>query len=80
MSEHLKYLGQRQELQMRKKALEIKGEGIVRNMRDALDPLACIGDLRVDAIAEWAIELADVSDRYNETIAGLKQIADILGK
>lgn len=80
MSEHLKLLGRRQELEMGKKSLEIRIRGLIENLRDALDPLMEIGELRVDAIAEWAVELADARDRYKQVLAGLKQIKDILGK
>ena len=79
MSEHLKFLGRRQELELGRKSLEIKAKGLINNLRDALDPLEKIEDLRVDRIVEWAVELADASDRYRQVQARLKEIRDILG-
>jgi hypothetical protein len=80
MSEHLKYLGRRQELELEKKSLEIRIGGFIKNMRDALDPLTPPAELKTDAIARWAVDLAITQNRYMEVLAGLKQIADILGK
>jgi hypothetical protein len=80
MTEHLKYLGRRQELELEKKKILIRINGLIKNMRDALDPLTPVAELRTDAIAEWAIELANAKDRYTEILNGLKQIEDILGK
>jgi hypothetical protein len=80
MTEHLKYLGRRQELELAKKKVIIRINGLINNMRDALDPLTPVAELRTDAVAEWAIDLADAKDRYAEILNGLKQIEDILGK
>jgi hypothetical protein len=80
MSEHLKFLGRRQELEMEKKSLEIRIQGLIKNLRDALDPLASVEDLHLEAIAEWSAELATARERYREVVAGLKQISDIIGR
>lgn len=79
MSEHLKFLGKRQELELEKKSLEIRIQGLIKNLRDALDPLLPIQDLQPDAVAEWSRELANARERYNAVIAQLKQITDIIG-
>lgn len=79
MSEHLKYLGRRQELELRKKSLFFQATGLVRNLRDALDPLCAIENLRVDAITEWAFELAGAYDDYRNVLVELRQIRDIIG-
>ncbi len=80
MSERLKYLGRRQELEAEKKSLEIRIQGLIKNLRDALDPLAAVEELNPDAIAEWSAELATARNRYHDVLAGLKQINDIIGK
>lgn len=80
MSERLKYMGQRAELELKKKSLEIQIKGLVANLRDALDPLLPIGDLRTAEIMEWSFELADARDRFSETVSSLNQIKDILGR
>lgn len=80
MSERLKYMGQRAELELKKKSLEIQIKGLVANLRDALDPLLQIGELRTAEIMEWSFELADARDRFSETVSALNQIKDILGR
>ena len=79
MSERLKYLGRRQELELKKRSLEIRILGLIKNLRDALDPLKPVSELPTDAIAEVAVMLAETKDRYMEVMDGLKQIKDILG-
>jgi len=80
MSERLKFLGRRQELELEKKSLGIKIEGLIENLRNNLDPLKKIEELRADAIVEEAAELASAKDRYMEILADLKRIQDILGR
>jgi hypothetical protein len=79
MSERLKFMGRRQELEVEKKALEIKIQGLIDNLRDALDPLMPVEDLKSDAIAEWSAVLSSARERYREVVAALKQLRDILG-
>lgn len=80
MTEYLKFLGRQQELNLEKKKTEIHIQGLIKNLRDALDPLIPTVELKTDAIAEWAIELTIARDRYMEILDGLKQIKDILGR
>lgn len=80
MSEHLKYLGRRQELELEEKRLKIGVDGLINNLRDMLDPMEKIERLRTDEIAELAIELANKKDRYMETQANLRRIEEILGR
>lgn len=77
--ERLKFLGRRQELEMKKKALEISIQGLIDNLRNALDPLAKVEELPSEAIAEWSIRLESERKRYREVIADLKKIEGILG-
>jgi hypothetical protein len=77
--ERLKFLGRRGELEMEKKALEIRIQGLIRNLRDALDPLVAVEDLRPDAISAWSLELNAARERYREVVAALKQIKDLIG-
>ena len=80
MSERLKFLGRRQELELEKKKLEIHIQGLINNLRDAMDPLLPVSELKTESIAEWAIGLAEAKDRYMGILDGLKQIREILGK
>ncbi|MCX5825086.1 MAG: hypothetical protein NTY86_16735 [Deltaproteobacteria bacterium] len=80
MSEHLKFLGRRQELDLERKSLEIRIHGLISNLRDALDPLAPVEDLEPEKIAEWSALLADARGKYRNVIADLKKLEGILGK
>jgi hypothetical protein len=80
MSERLKFMGRRQELEIEKKQLEIRIQGLINNLRDALDPLAPVEDLQPAAIAGWSAELGTARERYRDVIADLKKIEGILGK
>lgn len=80
MSEHLKYLGRRQELEMEKKSLEIRIAGLIKNLRDELDPMKPVEDLRPDAVSALSAELDAAKKRFGEVLAGLKQISDIIGR
>jgi len=80
MSERLKWIGRRQTLEMEKKSLEIRIQGLIDNLRDALDPMAPIEDLQPDKIAEWSIALDDAKKRYQDVLGGLKQLRNLLGE
>ncbi len=80
MSERLKFMGRRQELEIEKKSLEIQITGLINNLRDALDPLAPVEDLEPEKIAEWSASLAEARERYKKVLADLKQLESILGK
>jgi len=80
MSEHLKFVGRRMELEQKKKALAIQCDGLIKSLRDALDPLEAIENLRMDAIAEWSFDLAGKYDAYRDTLVELRKIKDILGR
>jgi low affinity Fe/Cu permease len=77
--ERLKFLGKRGELEMEKKALEIRIQALIKNLRDDLNPLIPVEDLRPDAIAELSAELGKARERYREVVAALKQIKEIIG-
>jgi len=80
MSEHLKYLGRRQELELEKKSLEIRFQGLIDNLRDEVDPLKSIAEMRPDVVACLTAELDAVKTRTAEVVAELKKISDIIGK
>jgi hypothetical protein len=79
MSERLKFLGRKQELDMERTSLEIKIQGLIDNLRDALDPLASVEDLKPECIAAWSAELVTARARYREVLADLKKLREILG-
>lgn len=79
MSERLKYLGRRQELEIEQKGLEIRIKGLIDNLRDALDPLLPVEELKPECIGEWSAELAMARERYKKVLADLKELKGILG-
>ncbi len=80
MSERLKFLGRRQELELEKKSLEIRFRGLIDNLRDELDPLKPIDEMRPDAVATLTEELDMVKQRTCAVVAELKKISDLIGK
>ena len=78
--EHLKFLGRRSELELKKRDLSLRIERLIDTLRNEADPLKSIPDLRTDAIVSTALELADACDRHEEVRADLKKIQDILGR
>jgi len=78
--ERLKFLGRRSELELKKRDLSLRIERLVSNLRDELDPLKPIPDLRADAILSTALELSEECDRHKEVLGDLKKIQDILGR
>jgi hypothetical protein len=80
MSEHLKYVGRRRELELRQKELEIKIAGKITLIRDLADPLEKIEKLKTDEIVTHALELAELRDQYMTVLGDLERIKDILGR
>jgi len=80
MNERLKYMGrlQEKELELKKKALAMKSA--IDILRDMLDPLEDLEDLRTDAIAEEALRLANLQIEYRAINADIKAIRKILGR
>ena len=78
--ERLKFLGRRSELEMKKKSLELRIDGLVSGLRDELDPMKPRTDLRTDLIVTMGLDLADAKDRLQEALADLKKIQEILGR
>jgi hypothetical protein len=79
MSERLKWLGRRQELELEKKRLEISIAGLIHNLREALDPLADIEELDPQKIATWTADLDTSRNRYRAVLNDLKKIKEMIG-
>lgn len=80
MSEHLKYLGRRAQLELERKSLEIKISGLIQILRDELDPLKDILRLKAADIVTHALSLADETDRYKRVGEDLDRIREIIGR
>lgn len=79
MSERLKFRGRLAEKNLDLKRLELRIRGLVESIRNNLDPLGEISDIKADIAAEQAVELADLSIRHTETLADIKAIKKAIG-
>jgi len=80
MSEVLKFKGRLQEAALRLRELKLRIEGLVGSIRDQLDPLAEIEDLRCDIVAEQAVQLADLHIQHQECVRKIDAINKALGR
>lgn len=80
MNERLKFQGRLMEKQNDLDRIELKIKGLVQSIRDCLDPFAAIEDLRTDAAATQAMELANLRIQWNELRHEIKAIKKALGK
>ena len=80
MSERLKYMGRRAELELEKKSLRIKISGLIHNLRDDLDPLKDIPTLKTADITTYALDLAEAKDRFMRVLEDLDRIREIIGQ
>ena len=80
MNERLKFGGRLREKELDLKGLQLRIRGLVESIRNNLDPLGEIEDIKADIAAEQAIELADLKIRYAETLADIQAIKKALGR
>jgi len=80
MSEILKFRGRLAEKEFDLKGLILRIRGLVESIRNNLDPLGEIEDIKAGIAAEQAIELADLKIQYAEILADIGAIKKALGK
>lgn len=80
MNERLKAQGHLLEEKEKRRGLELRIRGMVDVVRDCLDPLGEIADLRADMAAEHALDLARLHIEWLETTAKILQIKKALGR
>lgn len=80
MSERLKFEGRLGELEREAKRLELVIKGIVSAMRDLLDPLDPVADLKGDVIFELAAQLAHQQSELKAVLDQVKEAKRILGR
>lgn len=78
MTEILKFKGRLAEKEFTLKAMRLRIRGLVDAIRDNLDPLGDIADIKADIAAEQAIELANLKIRYTENVADIQAIKKVL--
>jgi hypothetical protein len=59
---------------------QLRMQGLVRSLRDLLDPILPVERLETELIAAQALDLANLSIKYRELLAEAQSIKNILGK
>lgn len=80
MNERLKFGGRLREKELDLKGLQLRIRGLVESIRNNLDPLGEIEDIKADIAAEQSIELAGLKIKYTETLADIQAIKKALGR
>ncbi len=80
MSERLKFQGRLGELELEAKKRELIMKGIVSGMRDLLDPLEAVADLKADVIFQQASLLAFQQSELKAVLEQIKEAKRILGR
>jgi len=80
MSEVTKFRGRKAELEMEIKGLEVKADGLVRSLRNDLDPTRPVSRLPGDSIASQAIELAKVLVDLEGASREMDAVRELLGE
>lgn len=80
MNERLKFQGRLAEQEMESKRLRLRIQGLVKSIRDILDPFDAVEDLRADVAMEQVIELAGLQADYKATLDEIAAIKKALGR
>lgn len=80
MSERLKFTGRLTEAEMKEKQLRLRLDGLVKAMRDNLDPFADAEDLPLDVVASQALEAAEYQIELKETLGNIVALKRALGR
>lgn len=80
MTERLKFMGRLEEKNLQVKNLKLKIEGLVKSMREHLDPTEPVEDLRLDLVSQQALEAADNQIELKALLEEIKVIKKLLGR
>lgn len=80
MSEILKFRGRLAVKELALKGLNLRIRGLVESIRNNLDPLGEIEDIKADIAAEQALDLAQLKIEYMAAEQEIKAIKKALGK
>jgi hypothetical protein len=80
MSERLKFQGKLLEKDQEKRLLEVQVSGLVRSLRDLLDPTEQQEDLRDQEIADQALRLANTVITLRHVNAEMREIRHLIGE
>ena len=79
MSERLKYEGRLAEASQAENRLRLRLSGLVRSLRDLLDPTEDVARLDGEQIADQALQLAMVKGELDAKMAEIGSIREVLG-
>lgn len=80
MTERLKFEGRLSEKERDSKRLKLKINGLLRSMRDLLDPFVEPVELYLDVVAEQAIEIRAAQINLIEVEGEIKELKKALGR
>lgn len=80
MSEHLKFMGRLAEKELRAKEMDLKIQGLRDSIRDLLDPFEDVADLRVNVVAQQALQMAELHIEYRSVLEEIRAIRKALGR
>ncbi|MCP4158856.1 MAG: hypothetical protein GY760_02175 [Deltaproteobacteria bacterium] len=79
MTERLKHLGRLEEKRLKTKSLTLSIEGLRDSLRDLLDPFEPVESLKLDIVAQQAIEIAEKQISLKTLKSEIKAIKKALG-
>jgi hypothetical protein len=59
---------------------QLRMQGLVRSLRDLLDPILPVERLETELIAAQSLDLANLNIKYRELLAEAQSIRNVLGK
>ena len=80
MSERLKFMGRLREKELQAEKLKLKLGGMRKSIRDLLDPFEDVAELRLDHVAAYAVEAAELQVQYKEALEEIAAIKKALGQ
>lgn len=80
MSERLKFVGRLEEKRLLIEKLELQLAGLRDSIRDHLDPFEPIKDLKLDIVAQQALEMAELQIELKTAREEMQAIKKVLGK
>ena len=78
MSEMLKYKGRLSEKKLELKRVEIKFNGLLKAIRNELDPFEKIKNIHVDQVMELAIELSKLKIDHDALVCEIEAIEKVI--
>lgn len=78
-NERLKHQGRLREAELQAQGLRLRCEGLIRSIRDCLDPFEPLTDMRCDVAAQQGVELAGLQVDYRQVVAEITQLKKALG-